>query len=129
MKINFRSKCPINTALDLIGDKWSLLIMRDLLFNNKSTFKEFSTSEEKIATNILANRLKMLEEYGIISKTKSKSDKKVNIYSPTEIGIDLAPVIVEIALWSGRNKKHFNPDIPNEIIELMKDFKKKFVSN
>ena len=123
MTINFRSKCPINTALDLIGDKWSLLIMRDLLFNHKSTFKDFSSSDEKIATNILSNRLKMLETYGIITKSKSTQDKKVNIYAPTEIGKDLVPVIVEMALWSGRHKSRFNPEIPEEIIDLMKTFK------
>ena len=124
MSISFRSKCPINTALDLIGDKWSLLIMRDLVLNNKRTFKEFSNSDEKIATNILSNRLKMLEAQGIITKSKSLEDKKVNIYSPTPIGMDLVPVLVEMALWSGRNKMKLNPEIPDDIIELMKNIKK-----
>lgn len=124
MSISFRSKCPINTALDLIGDKWSLLIMRDLVLNNKRTFKEFSNSDEKIATNILSNRLKMLEAQGIITKSKSLEDKKVNIYSPTPIGMDLVPVLVEMALWSGRNKMQLNPEIPDDIIELMKNIKK-----
>ena len=123
MSVRFRSNCPINTALQLIGDKWSLLIMRDLLFENKYTFKEFLGSEENIATNILSNRLKMLEDYGIISKKKSTNDKKVNIYSPTQIGIDLVPVLIEMALWSGRNKAQINPQVPDDIIQLLTKMK------
>lgn len=110
----FRSNCPINCALELVGDKWTLLIMRDMLFHNKKTFKEFSGSDEGIATNILSNRLTLLEEHGIITKNKLPNNKKVNVYAPTERGLDLIPIVLELALWCGDNRMYFNPEIPDE---------------
>lgn len=121
---NFRSNCPINCALDLVGDKWTLLIMRDMLFGNKRTFKEFSNSEEGIATNILSNRLAMLEEYGIITKGKLPNNKKTNIYTPTDRGLDLIPVILELGLWCGQHKMHFNPEMVDEGVALAKVYQK-----
>ena len=117
MKKAFRSNCSINCALELVGDKWTLLIMRDILIRNKQTFKDFSSSDEGIATNILSNRLAMLEEYGIITKGKLPNNNKVNVYTPTERGIDLLPVIAELALWCGQHKAHFNPEIADEGVE------------
>lgn len=105
-KIKFRSTCPISSALDIVGDKWSLLIIRDLAFVKKKTFGEFSNSEEKIASNILSHRLKFLEESGIITKNKIPENKKTIIYSLTEKGVDFLPVIVEYILWSNKYLNH-----------------------
>lgn len=102
-KIEYRSDCPISTALDIFGDKWSLLIVRDLMFNEKKTYGEFLNSEEKIATNILADRLLLLEMGGIISKEKHPESKAKVLYKLTSKGIDLIPVMVEIILWSERH--------------------------
>lgn len=102
-KIDFRSSCPISTALDIFGDKWSLLIVRDLMFNEKKTYGEFLNSEEKIATNILADRLLLLEMGGIISKEKHPESKAKVLYKLTSKGIDLIPVMVEIILWSEKH--------------------------
>jgi len=101
----FRSECPISTALDIFGDKWSLLIIRDLMFKGKNTYGDFLASEEKIATNILADRLALLECAGIISKHKHPDSKAKVLYKPTTKGIDLVPVLIEIVLWS---EKHEN---------------------
>jgi len=101
--INFRSSCPISSALDIIGDKWSLLVLRDIMFFGKKTFTEFADSPEKIATNILSDRLSNLEKSGIISKGKLPHNKKTNIYSVTDKGILFLPVLVEIILWSDEN--------------------------
>jgi DNA-binding HxlR family transcriptional regulator len=102
-KIEFRSTCPISSALDIFGDKWSLLVVRDLMFNQKKTYGEFLESEEKIATNILADRLMMLEAGGIILKEKHPESKAKILYRLTEKGIDLVPALVEIILWSEKH--------------------------
>jgi len=113
MKHAFRSSCPIATALDIIGDKWSLLLVRDMLTIKKMTFKEFSESSEGIAPGILSSRLKWLEENGMLSKQKLPDNQKENIYLLTEKGIELAPVILELILWSYKNMKSQNPDMPS----------------
>jgi DNA-binding HxlR family transcriptional regulator len=105
----FRSACLIASALDLIGDKWSLLIIRDMLLHQKKTFKEIVASEEGIATNLLSSRLKLLASLGMITKRKLPPNKKENIYLLTEKGIDLAPMIMEIVLWSDKYVRAYNP--------------------
>jgi DNA-binding HxlR family transcriptional regulator len=102
-KIEFRSTCPISTALDIFGDKWSLLIIRDLVFNEKSTYGEFLNSEEKIATNILADRLALLEAGGIISKHSHPEHKLKVLYKLTQKGLELIPVLIEIIAWSEKH--------------------------
>lgn len=111
MQKKFRSFCPIATTLDILGDKWSLLIVRDMLVVGKKTFKEFSSSPEGIATGILASRLKLLESFGFITKRKLPDNKKENIYLLTEKGIDLAPIIIEITLWGDKYMREFNPEL------------------
>ena len=108
MKKKFRSGCPIASTLDVIGDKWSLLIIRDMLIKHKKTFKEISDSYEKIAPSILSARLKLLESYKLIFKTKMPDNKKENIYLLTEKGIHLAPIIIEFSLWGNSNMREFN---------------------
>ncbi len=108
MKNNFRSSCPIASMLDIIGDKWSLLLVRDMLVQGKKTFKEFSISPEGIAPGILSSRLKWLEGNELITKQKLPNNQKENIYLLTEKGIELAPVITEIILWSDKNLREHN---------------------
>ena len=108
MKKEFRSGCPISSTLDVVGDKWSLLIIRDMLVKHKKTFKEISDSDEKIAPSILSARLKLLESYKLIFKTKVPDNKKENIYLLTEKGIRLTPIIIEFSLWGNFNMREFN---------------------
>lgn len=108
---NFRSACPLASSLDIVGDKWSLLIVRDMLVQGKKTFKEFSTSPEGIAPGILSARLKWLEENELITKQKLPDNQKENIYLLTEKGIELAPIITEIILWSDKNLRKQNTDM------------------
>jgi DNA-binding HxlR family transcriptional regulator len=111
MDKKFRSSCPISSALDIVGDKWSLLIVRDMLLMTKKTFKELSLSDERIASGILASRLKQLESFGLITKRKLPGNQKENIYLLSEKGIDLAPIIIEFTLWGDRYMREFNPTI------------------
>ena len=92
----FRSKCPISCSLDIFGDKWSLLIIRDMVIEQKKTFKDFFSSNEKIASNILTSRLKSLEKIGIISKNSALNNKKTNIYKLTDSGLSLIPTLVVV---------------------------------
>ena len=108
MKKEFRSGCPISSTLDIVGDKWSLLIIRDMLIKHKKTFKEISDSDERIAPSILSARLKLLASYKLIFKTKAPNNKKENIYLLTEKGIRLTPIIIEFSLWGDSNMREFN---------------------
>ena len=108
MKKEFRSGCPISSTLDVVGDKWSLLIIRDMLVKQKKTFKEISDSDEKIAPSILSARLKLLESCKLIFKTKVPDNKKENVYLLTEKGIRLTPIIIEFCLWGNFNLREFN---------------------
>ena len=95
-----RSGCPINLTLEVVGDKWSLLIVRDMMFGNRRHFRELLTkSEEGIASNILADRLKRLTEQGIVSRTDDPTHKQKGIYSLTEKGLELLPVLAQMAVW------------------------------
>ena len=97
-----RSKCPISSTLEILGDKWTLLIIRDLMFRGKKTYGEFLQSEEKIATNILADRLLILEQNGIVEKKAFPGNKVKNLYQLTPKGIDLMPILFEIILWGDK---------------------------
>lgn len=113
-----RSVCPISCSLDIFGDKWSLLIIRDMMFFQKSTYGDFLKSAEGIATNILASRLQSLEENQLIKKLEHPDSKAKVLYKLTQKGIDLLPIIVEIQLWA---EKNFG--IPDEIKAMVKDAK------
>jgi len=108
MKKEFRSGCPISSTLDVVGDKWSLLIIRDMLVKHKKTFKEISNSDERIAPSILSARLKQLESIHLIYKTKTVENKKENIYLLTDKGVELAPIIIEFTLWGDKWMREFN---------------------
>jgi len=98
--ILFRSLCPIATGLDVLGDKWSLLILRDMIFFHKSTFNEFKTALELMPSKMLSNRLKKLEATGFISRKKGEKNKKSVYYFLEEKGLETFPIMVEIALFT-----------------------------
>ena len=99
-----RSGCPVNIALEVFGDRWSLLIVRDLMVRGYRTFKQFRNSGEGIATNILADRLVRLEAAGIVTSTPDPSDGRKLNYRLTEKGIDLAPVLLDLLIWAARHE-------------------------
>ena len=101
-----RSHCPINFVLETFGDRWTLLIVRDLMFKQKQTYGGFLESDERISTNILAERLKRLEAHGIIERHGPKGQRQ--IYALTEKGRDLLPVMLEITAWSARHDEATN---------------------
>ena len=133
-----KSYCPLNLGLEVFGDRWTLLIIRDLLFDDKQSFREILQSEEKIATNILSDRLALLEKEGIVVKAKDPGHKQKIIYLLTEKGIDLLPVIMAIGDWSLKYKpvgdtykaraKALKRGGAAKIKELMKLHKKKLQS-
>ncbi len=98
-----RSNCPINVALELFGDKWSLLILRDMLIRGKDRYGEFLDSAEGISTNILASRLKQLESTGLVEKLRDPADRKTSLYLPTAAGVSLLPVLLEVIRWGLEN--------------------------
>lgn len=114
-----RSDCPISLSLDIWGDKWSLLIVRDLMLDKQCTYGDFLKSDEKISTNILASRLQMLEENELISKSDHPDSKAKVLYKLTQKGIDLFPLMVEINLWAD---KYYN--LPADRKAMLKEVKK-----
>ncbi len=127
METKFRCNCPFTSALDVLGDKWMLVIVKQMLLENKKTFKDFTESDEGIATNILSTKLKQLEALGIVLKTKIPDNKKSNIYLLTEKGLALTPVIVELGAWSDRYLREHHSSIVNEGgIELLRKDKTEF---
>jgi DNA-binding HxlR family transcriptional regulator len=104
-----RSDCPISVTLELLGDRWSLLIVRDLVFKGFRTFQDFADAGERIASNVLADRLTRLEAAGIVSRRPHPDDRRRVIYRLTEKGIDLAPLLVEIVLWAARHEETAAP--------------------
>ena len=100
--IKRRSNCPINFALEVFGDKWTLLVIRDMMFKGKYAYGEFVKSEEKIATNLLADRLSLLEKTGIVLKTVDLTHGSKFIYTLTPKGIDLLPLLIEMIVWSAK---------------------------
>ena len=97
-----RSDCPISFSLDVLGDKWALLILRDIVFTGKSTYGEFLQSAEKMATNILAKRLATLEFQGFITKEVAADKRSKFTYRLTEKGLDLLPLLLELTLWGAK---------------------------
>ncbi len=115
-----RSYCPQNLILEVIGDKWTLLIIRDIMINEKRYFREFLQSQEKIASNILSDRMKKLEEEGIVTRGSTSDHKQKIKYSLTEKGIDLFPILMENARWSLKYKPVNQEDAQKaqEILDL-----------
>jgi DNA-binding HxlR family transcriptional regulator len=121
-----RSRCPISIALELFGDRWSLLIIRDLMFKGLRTFNEFAGAGEGIATNVLADRLARLEAAGILVRKSDPADARRIHYSLTAKGIDLAPVLIEIVLWSAR---HEDTDAPAKTVRAMRTSREQIIAD
>ncbi|MCF2858320.1 helix-turn-helix transcriptional regulator [Pseudoalteromonas sp. SMS1] len=109
-----RSQCPISNVLDHVGDKWSLLIIRDLMFFNKHAYSDLQNSDEKMATNILSSRLEKLEGDGLISKRVDPNDKRKKVYRLTPAGVDMLPILIEMIVWSSNHAPDLN--IPTELV-------------
>lgn len=129
MRPDFRCDCPFTSALDVLGDKWMLVIVKQMLIEGKETFKDFTESEEAIATNILSAKLKLLEEVGIIIKTQRPDNKKTNLYLLTDKGLALTPLLVELASWSDNYLRDIHPTIQNgEGMEFLRKDKAAFAN-
>jgi DNA-binding HxlR family transcriptional regulator len=102
-----KSHCPVNSALEVVGDPWSLLVVRDIVFYGKHTFGEFLASQERITTSVLADRLARLVSNGILSKQRNPADRRREFYALTDAGLALIPVLVELANWAVR----YDPDV------------------
>jgi len=130
IKTDFRCNCPISSALDIVGDKWTLVIIKQMLLEGKKTFKDFSESDEAIASNILSSRLKMLEEFKIIRKEKLPHNKKTNIYLLTHKGLELTPTIIELTVWSDKNIREYHSTLmSDDRLEMLKKNKEEFIKN
>ena len=104
-----RSGCPVSISLEIFGDRWSLLIIRDLMVRGFRTFRQFQQSGEGVATNILADRLRKLQMAGIIAAETDKTDGRKLNYRLTEKGIDLAPVLLDLLIWGARHERTAAP--------------------
>jgi DNA-binding HxlR family transcriptional regulator len=122
--IKRRSGCPLNASVEMLGDRWSLLIIRDMMLRGSCTYKEFMECYEGIATNILADRLKKLVRNGIITTEADKSDKRKTLYRLTEKGIDLAPALTEMVLWAAAHEETGN----QPLVRQMREDKDRFLN-
>ena len=120
-----RSRCPLNATLEAFGDGWSLLIVRDLMFKGRTTFKDFLDAEEGISTNILADRLQKLEALGIVAGQRDAVDARRIRYRLTEKGLDLVPVLVEMILWGARYE---DTDAPPRTVRRMTEDRERFIA-
>jgi DNA-binding HxlR family transcriptional regulator len=123
-KVKRRSGCPLNASVEMLGDRWSLLIIRDMMLRGARTYKEFLEGYEGIATNILAERLRKLISYGIICADPDPADGRKRIYRLTAKGIDLAPVLTEMVLWAAAHEETENQGL----VRLMRKDKDKFMA-
>ncbi len=124
---NRRSPCPIAATLDLLGDRWTLLVVRDLMFRGFREYGEFLNGGENIATNVLADRLKRLQLAGVVTRTVNPRDLKRGIYSLTEKGIDLMPIVVEMMTWGLRHCK--GSFAPPEVVEALAKDREGFLAD
>jgi DNA-binding HxlR family transcriptional regulator len=115
----------LNIALEIFGDRWTLLILRDLMFKQFTTYREFQESGEGIATNVLADRLKMLQEMDIIVGERSASDARIICYRPTAKGLDLLPVMVEMIIWADQYE---DTAAPAKIMRRLKEDRTAFIA-
>ena len=117
-----RSGCPLTNTLDIIGDKWTLLVLRDMLILGKSLFSDFLESPEGISTNILTDRLKRLEEYGLLEKKPYQEKPVRHAYELTLLGLELKPVMMEIAKWGLRNIEGTLAPTEEQLSEIRKKY-------
>ncbi len=119
-----RSGCPLNASVEMLGDRWSLLIIRDMMLRGFRSYKEFMQCYEGIATNILADRLRQLMDYGIIASEPDPADGRKLTYFLTAKGIDLAPVLTEMVLWAAAHEDTGN----QALVQQMREDKQKFLA-
>jgi DNA-binding HxlR family transcriptional regulator len=120
-----RSTCPINYSVEIFGDKWMLLILRDIMFNGKNSFLEFRASNEKISSAVLTEKLNTLLNEGIVSKVTSPKNASKFLYLITDKGIELVPIMVEFLNWGSR----YNPDGgPKPLLDRIKQNKTKWIA-
>jgi DNA-binding HxlR family transcriptional regulator len=124
LKVKRRSECPLNASVEMLGDRWSLLIIRDMMLRGFHTYKEFMECYEGIATNILADRLRKLVAYGIITAKPDPSDGRKLVYTLTAKGVDLAPVLTEMVLWAAAHEDTGN----QALVQQMRKDKAKFLT-
>jgi DNA-binding HxlR family transcriptional regulator len=124
-EVKRRSACPLNASVEMLGDRWSLLILRDMMLRGFKTFTEFLESHEGIATNILTDRLRRLERYGVITTKRDATDGRKTIYVLTAKGIGLAPVLTEMVLWAAAHEKTGN----QALVRLMQRDKEQFLAD
>ncbi len=121
-----RSNCPINFVLETFGDRWTLLIVRDLMFKGKQTYGDFLESEEQISTNILADRLRRLEAHDIVQKTVAKDNRSKFLYRFTDKGKDLIPIMLEVTAWSARHDSLSN--VPTTFLSDYKNGREQMIA-
>jgi len=121
-----RSTCPINYTVEIFGDKWMLLILRDLMFNGKNSFLEFRASNEKISSAVLTEKLNLLLDEGIVSKVTSPKNASKFLYHLTDKGLELVPVMVEVLSWGSKNNPNGGP---SQLLALFKQNKKKAIQD
>jgi len=119
-KKELRSHCPVNYGLEAFGDRWSLLILRDIVFRGKRTYGEFLKSEEGFATNILASRLEHLIDIGVLQRERHEADGRKDVYSLTEKGLDLIPLLFEMVLWSSQYDSRSEAKRIMRLVELIR---------
>jgi len=115
----WRSRCPINVSLEIFGDRWSLLVVRDLLFGGPRSFSQLLGAQEGIATNVLTDRLQRLEAHGIVERRPDPEDGRRRRYLLTPKGLDLAPILIEMVTWGGRYEDTAAP--PAILREIKRD--------
>jgi DNA-binding HxlR family transcriptional regulator len=121
-----RSRCPIAISLDLFGDRWSLLVVRDLMFKGYRSFKEFEAAGEGIATNILSDRLARLEAADVIARDVDADDGRRAVYRLTKKGLELAPVLIEMVIWAAR---HEDTDAPPAVVRNFERNRARVIAN
>jgi len=129
MKKRSLSSCPIVFSLDLLGDKWSLVILRDILLDNKSHFSEFLASKEKIASNILSARLEILVTNGFLIKKEDPTNKSAAIYKPTDKALGLLPILFELVRWGTEHNQNSNKNDPlmQEVLTNAEDLRRRTI--
>jgi DNA-binding HxlR family transcriptional regulator len=121
-----RSHCPISYALDFVGDKWTLIVLRDLCLARKRHFQQFLESDEKIASNILAARLKLFENAGLVTRDTDPDHGRRVVYTPTEKALDLMPVLLELLRWG--TKYHAKANAPAHIVKGASENRDKLIA-
>jgi len=128
--IAFRSLCPIATGLDVLGDKWTLIILRDMIFGHKKLFNEFKESPEKVPSKMLSNRLRKLEKIGFISRAKGEINKKSVYYTLEKKGLETLPLMVELMLFTTKfYYDHLGDTYTRDVKTKMKTDKANYIKN